>query len=63
MITLCGYVCVCFKGFRLRSLKSRALIQYSVFQTDRRRVAVAAKRLAEHYGASTEVFRGQKTEQ
>jgi hypothetical protein len=56
-------VCVCFKGFRLRSLKSRALIQYSVFQTDRRRVAVAAKRLAEHYGASTEIFKGQKTEQ
>jgi len=38
-----------------------SLIQYSVFQTDRRRVAVAAKKLAEHYGASTEVFKGQKT--
>jgi hypothetical protein len=27
------------------------LIQYSIFQTNRRRVAVAAKKLAEHYGA------------
>ena len=48
---------------RLEGLGGRSsLIQYSVFQTDRRRVAVAAKKLAEHYGASTEVFKGQKTE-
>jgi hypothetical protein len=48
---------------RLGGLGGRSsLIQYSVFQTDRRRVAVAAKKLAEHYGASTEVFRGQRTD-
>ena len=48
---------------RLGGLGGRSsLIQYSVFQTDRRRVVVAAKKLAEHYGAKTEVFRGQKTE-
>jgi hypothetical protein len=39
-----------------------ALIQYSVFHTDKKRVAAAAKKLAEHYGATTEVFKGQRTE-
>jgi predicted RNA-binding Zn-ribbon protein involved in translation (DUF1610 family) len=39
---------------RLEGLGGRSsLIQYSVLQTDRRRVAVAAKKLAEHYGADT----------
>ena len=39
---------------RLKGLGGRSsLIQYSVLQTDRRRVAVAAKKLAEHYGADT----------
>jgi hypothetical protein len=48
---------------RLGGLGGRSsLIQYSVFQTDRRRVAVASKKLAEHYGAKTEVFRGRRTD-
>ncbi len=34
------------------------LIQQSVFKTRSGRVAAASKRLAEHYGASVQVFKG-----
>jgi hypothetical protein len=37
-----------------------SLVQYSALLTHSRRVAKAAKRLAEHYGAKVEVFKGPK---
>ena len=40
-------------------LEGSTLIQRSVFLTKKRRV-VAAARLAEHYGARTEVFKGRR---
>jgi len=36
------------------------LIQYSAFQSNRRRIAMAAQKLAEYYGASTELFQAKK---
>jgi hypothetical protein len=36
------------------------LIQRSVFLAKRRRVVAAARRLAEHYGANVEVFKGHR---
>jgi hypothetical protein len=48
---------------RLTALGGRSrLIQYSAFVTCSRRIVVSAKELAEHYGASTEVFRGREAE-
>jgi hypothetical protein len=48
---------------RLTALGGRSrLIQYSAFITDNKRIVKSAKELAEHYGASTEVFRGQRAE-
>ena len=43
---------------RLSALKGKtALIQYSALLTSSRRVALAAKNLAAHYGAKTTVFK------
>ena len=39
-----------------------SLIQYSVFTTKERRAAFAARKLAEHYGAETMVYRVEKEE-
>lgn len=41
-------------------LEGSTLIQRSVFLTKKRRVVAAARRLAEHYGARTEVFKGRR---
>jgi len=48
---------------RLSALKGKtALIQYSALLTSSRRVALAAKNLAAHYGAKTTVFKVVKTD-
>jgi hypothetical protein len=47
---------------RLSKMSDSSLIQYSVFNTTQKRAAVTAKRLAEHYGASTFVFKGNRSE-
>jgi len=39
-----------------------SLVQYSVFMTRSRRGAMAAERLARHYGASVMVFKGEEIE-
>ncbi len=39
-----------------------SLVQYSVFTTKEKRAAAVAKRLAEHYGAETIVYRVEKLE-
>ncbi len=39
-----------------------SLIQYSVFTTTDKRAAAVAKRLAEHYGAETIVYKVEKQE-
>ena len=39
-----------------------SLIQYSVFTTKEKRAAAVAKRLAEHYGAETIMYRVEKVE-
>ena len=39
-----------------------SLIQYSVFTTKEKRVAAVAKKLAEHYGAETIVYKVEKAE-
>ena len=39
-----------------------SLIQYSVFTTMDKRAAAVAKRLAEHYGAETIVYKVEKAE-
>jgi len=39
-----------------------SLVQYSVFMTRSRRGAMAAERLARHYGASVMVFKGEEVE-
>ena len=39
-----------------------SLIQYSVFTTTDKRAAAVAKRLAEHYGAETIVYKVDKAE-
>jgi hypothetical protein len=46
---------------RLTALgEGSTLIQRSVFLTKKRRIVTAARRLAEHYGARTEVFKGRR---
>ena len=40
--------------------KGSMLIQRSVFLATSRRVVAAARRLAEHYGARVEIFRGHR---
>jgi hypothetical protein len=47
---------------RLSRLGDSSLIQYSVFKTNQRRIAVTAKRLAEHYNGLTIIFKGNKIE-
>jgi len=48
---------------RLSALKGKTeLIQYSALLTSSRRVALAAKNLAAHYGAKTTVFKVVETE-
>jgi len=48
---------------RLSALKGKtALIQYSALITSSRRVAMAAKNLAAHYGAKTTVFKVVETD-
>jgi len=48
---------------RLSALKGKtALIQYSALLTSSRRVALAAKNLAAHYGAKTTVFKVVETD-
>ncbi len=39
-----------------------SLVQYSVFTTEDKRAAAAAKRLAKHYGAETIVYKVKKAE-
>jgi len=39
-----------------------SLIQYSVFTTKEKRAAIAANKLAEHYGAETIVYKVEKQE-
>ncbi len=39
-----------------------SLVQYSVFMTRSRRGAMAAERIARHYGASVMVFKGEEVE-
>jgi len=39
-----------------------SLVQYSVFMTRSRRGAMAAEKLARHYGASVMVFKGEEVE-
>ena len=39
-----------------------SLIQYSVFTTKEKRAAFAARKLAEHYGAETIVYKVEKEE-
>ena len=39
-----------------------SLVQYSVFMTRSRRGAMAAERIAWHYGASVMVFKGEQVE-
>ena len=48
---------------RLSALKGKTeLIQYSALLTSSRRVALAAKNLAAHYGAKTTVFKVVETD-
>jgi hypothetical protein len=48
---------------RLSALKGKtALIQYSALLTSSRRVALAAKNLAAHYGAKTTMFKVMGTD-
>ena len=48
---------------RLRDLVGEgSMVQYSVFMTRSRRGAIVAEKLARHYGARVDVFRGEKVE-
>lgn len=38
------------------------MVQYSVFLTRRKRGAIAAVKIARHYGAEVMVFKGEETE-
>ena len=38
------------------------MVQYSVFMTRSRRGAMVAEKLAKHYGAQVDVFKGEKVE-
>ena len=44
----------------MKSRSSLRIIQYSVLFTTQRHEALAAVRLAEHYGAEVELFRVEK---
>ena len=46
----------------VRLLGEGSLVQYSVFVTGCRRGAIVAERLARHYGARVDVFKGEKVE-
>ena len=46
----------------VRLLGEGSLVQYSVFMTGCRRGAIVAERLARHYGARVDVFKGEKVE-
>ena len=39
-----------------------SLVQYSVFMTGSRRGAMACEKIAQHYGASVMVFKGEQVE-
>jgi len=43
-------------------LDDGSMVQYSVFMTKRRRGAIAAVKLAKHYGAEVIVFKGEEAE-
>lgn len=46
---------------RLTALEgSSRLIQYSAFLTNKKRIATTAKKLAEYYGATTELFQAKR---
>lgn len=48
---------------RLRGLVGESsMVQYSVFMTRSRRGAMVAEKLAMHYGAQVDVFKGEKVE-
>ena len=44
----------------VRLLGEGSMVQYSVFMTGSRRGAIVAERLARHYGARVDVFKGEK---
>jgi hypothetical protein len=44
----------------VRLLGEGSMVQYSVFMTRSRRGAIVADRLARHYGARGDVFKGEK---
>jgi len=46
----------------VRLLGEGSLVQYSVFMTGSRRGAIVAERLARHYGARVDVFKGERVE-
>jgi len=46
----------------VRLLGEGSLVQYSVFMTGSRRGAIVAERLARHYGARVDVFKGEKVD-
>ena len=46
----------------VRLLGEGSLVQYSVFMTRSRRGAIVAERLAKHYGARVDVFKGERVE-
>ena len=39
-----------------------SMVQYSVFMTRSRKGAIVAQKLAKHYGARVDVFKGEKVE-
>ena len=43
----------------VRLVGEGSLVQYSVFMTGSRRGAIVAERLARHYGARVDVFKGE----
>ena len=48
---------------RLRGLVGESsMVQYSVFMTRSRRGAMVAEKLATHYGAKVDVFKGEQVE-
>jgi hypothetical protein len=46
----------------VRLLGEGSMVQYSVFMTGSRRGAIVAERLAKHYGAQVDVFKGETVE-
>ena len=46
----------------VRLVGEGSLVQYSVFMTRSRKGAIVADRLAKHYGARVDVFKGEKVD-